>query len=441
MTRHSVNLGADSAATISRSAERLLEILVIPIVGFIIIGRCLFGSGTGIDIWILALSIIYAILFLLGRSSAGRLNWVDWSLLAVVFTEIISYFNSTYEVNSLHGYNEILFLFLFYCFVKLNLKLEYQQVGIFLLITLFGLYLSGTAIFSFYRQYAEISLHGFDDVTNFRQLFRAFQTESSPAGEWITLYLVLLPFPTLLFIRLAKTASVSSWLLLCPVALILIAISATFSRGIYIATIAFFVSAILLFRLYHLPALKRLACFSMFALLLLIIILFVTPLSRPALNTVSMFKTTSQVRSLEGRASLWKVSWEIVKDHPLLGVGSFNFPMQYAAYKEDDAVYVGRTFNIFLQLLVEKGAVGLIAYCLLFFSFFKVSHESLRLPGNETFQKTVTAVFMATCIALLVRDLSYSSVLTNKGVSALLWFILAVNAKAKTLPEDASRAG
>jgi O-antigen ligase len=102
--------------------------------------------------------------------------------------------------------------------------------------------------------------------------------------------------------------------------------------------------------------------------------------------------------------------------------------MQYAAYKGEESAYVGRTFNIFLQLLVERGIVGLLAYCLLFFSFFKVSHDNIRLFRDDIFQKTVIVVFMASCAALIVRDLSYSSILTNKGVSVLLWFCFANNA-------------
>jgi O-antigen ligase len=436
MSRHSPNPAADPAATVSRSVERFLEILIVPVVGFVVVGRCLYGSGTGIDIWVLTLTVIYAILFLLGRSPAGPLTWVDWSLFAVVLAESVSYLNSKYAANSLHGYNETLFLFLFYCFVRLNLKREYQRVGIFLIITVFGLCLSATTLLSFARQYAEITAHGFGEVTNFRHAFRAFQTDSSPAGEWVTLYLALLPFPVLLFVRWSKAAPALSWLLLCPAVLILVAISATFSRGLYLAAASFFVSALLLFRLYRLPALNRVAGFGAAALLLLAAVLCLTPLRTPVLDTVSLFKTTSQVRSIEGRASLWKVSWEIAEDHPLLGVGAFNFPMHYAAYKGDDAVFVGRTFNIFLQLLVEKGALGLLAYCLLFFSFFKVSHESLRLHGGDAAQKAVTAVFVAACVALLVRDFSYSSVLTNQGVSTILWFVFAANAGAPTAPGD-----
>jgi hypothetical protein len=39
----------------------------------------------------------------------------------------------------------------------------------------------------------------------------------------------------------------------------------------------------------------------------------------------------------------------------------------------------------------------------------------------------------------MVRDLSYSSVLTNKGVSTLLWFIFAHTEPPRPLPEVAAQ--
>ena len=99
-----------------------------------------------------------------------------------------------------------------------------------------------------------------------------------------------------------------------------------------------------------------------------------------------------------------------------------------------DSAYAGRVYNLFLQLLVEKGVVGLLAYCLLFFSFFKVSHDKVRLIKDDAFQQAVVVLFMATFVALIVRDLSYSSILDNEGVSTLLFFIFANNALAEARP-------
>jgi O-antigen ligase len=433
MSSVSPDLDARPAAA-PESAEPLSEILVVPVIAFIIVRRCLYDSGTGLDIWFLLITLVFSAIFLFARSGAGRINWVDCSLFVVVLSETLCYFNSTYRPNSLHDYQEVLFLALFYCLVRLHLRHEYQRTGVFLLLSLFGLCLSVAALLSFGRQHASLTSLGFDDPTSFRAYFNFFQPPGIPVGEWITIFLMLLPFPILLFLKFADTAR--AWALLCPAVALLLTISVTFSRGLYVAAAVFFVSAVLLFWLYGLAQLKRFARFSLCALLLAVVVVSVTPVREPLLTTASMFKTASHVRSFEGRANLWKASWEVVKARPLFGVGAFNFPMQYAAYKAEDSVYVGRTFNIFLQLLVEKGLVGLLAYCLLFFSFFKVAHDNIRLLPADSFHKAVSVLLMASCLALLVRDLSYSSTFVNDGVSALLWFIFASSARPAPPPEE-----
>ena len=441
MSSHSSNLDACSDAAPAH-AEPLAEILIVPVIGFVIIRRCLYESGTGIDISFLIITVVFSIIFLRGRFTAVRINWIDLSLFLVVIVETICYYNSTYRPNSLQGYQDALFLFLFYCLVRLHLRHDYQRTGIFLLLSLFGLCLSAAAMLSFYSYYTFLKSLGFDDLTSFRPYFYFQQPPGIPVGEWITIFLMLLPFPILLFIRFADTAQAKVWTLLCPTVVLLLTSAVTFSRGLYIAIAAFFVFATLLFWLHGLTtSLKRFVRFSALAFLLLIIVVLVTPLRAPVLTTAAIFKTTSQVRSFEGRTALWKTSWEIVKAHPLLGVGAFNFPMQYAAYKKEDSVYVGRTFNIFLQLLAEKGLVGLLAYCLLFFNFFKVLHGKIRHLQGDSFEKAVSILFLASCFALLVRDLSYSSTFVNKGVSALLWLIFAGSARPEQSLEDVGGRG
>jgi putative inorganic carbon (HCO3(-)) transporter len=428
MSRHLLNLGGLTTTDLTCLVERILEILIVPIITFIIIAQSLYGVGTGLGAGLLILTAIYSLAFLLRRPSAARLNWIDWSLVVVVVCETTCYFSSTYKDNSLRNYKDILFLFLFYCFVRLNLKHQYQQVSVFLLVSLFGLYLSVAAIFLFHRQYSHLTSLGLNELTNFKRLLNFQQSTGLTIGEWITIYLVLLPFPFLLFMRFINTLPATAWFFLCPALTILFAILVTFSRGIYIATAVFFIVLYLLYRVYNATQLRVLIRFSVCTFLLLIFILGATNLIRPVLTTGSLFQTTSQSRSYEGREVVWKESLAMIKDHPLSGVGSLNFPMEYVAYKGEDSPFVGRTFNIFLQLLVEKGVIGLLAYCLLFFSFFKVSRDNIQLLPDNSFQKASAVLFMASFAAVLVRDLSYPSILTNNGVGTVLWFVFANNA-------------
>jgi hypothetical protein len=86
---------------------------------------------------------------------------------------------------------------------------------------------------------------------------------------------------------------------------------------------------------------------------------------------------------------------------------------------------VGRAFNIFIQLLVEKGWLGLLSYGLLWFASLREAARKILIFKGHTFRRAIVVIYLATFISVLARDLSYSSILTNGAVSLLLWFMLA----------------
>jgi hypothetical protein len=90
-----------------------------------------------------------------------------------------------------------------------------------------------------------------------------------------------------------------------------------------------------------------------------------------------------------------------------------------------------RPFNYFLHLLIEKGVLGLLVYLLLLFSFFIVSHRKVRLLQGDVYRASVVVCFMIAYAAVMVRDLSESSILANRGASVILWFMFANNARLK----------
>ena len=144
----------------------------------------------------------------------------------------------------------------------------------------------------------------------------------------------------------------------------------------------------------------------------------------------SSVKTTSQVRSIEGRSNVWEQSIQMVKEHPFFGVGSNNFTLAYLPYKsqQDDARFIDSAFNTFLQILIEKGIVGFLAYSFLFFAFFKVSLNKIKRFQNDNLKSATLILFTSAVLAVLVRDLTYSSMFVNKGASIFLWFMFAHNA-------------
>ena len=360
---------------------------------------------------------------------------VDFSILFIAVAEGVSYATSTYRENSFYSAADISFFILFFYWIRFNLKYHYQRIAMYIFFSILGVLISISGILNFLSSYFRMKAAGFSNVSDLRHIFYFGSPSGSPTGEWITLYLALLPFSLIVLFEKFKNDNRESLLLFIPPILILIILVCSCSRGMYlaIASFAFFGSALFLW--YKLSSLKKVILFNAIFLISLGFVIVTSPLFKPVVTTLSLFQTTSQVRSFEGRKSIWKSGIEMIKDYPFSGIGTDNFPIMYVTYKiqHDDTPFVGRVFNFFLQLTIEKGLVGLIAYCFLIITFFFISHHKIILLHNDWNQQVVIVLFISAYAAIILRDLTYSSLFSNKGVHLLLWFMLAHNA---LLPKD-----
>jgi putative inorganic carbon (hco3(-)) transporter len=359
-----------------------------------------------------------------------KLSGVDLVIVFIVVAEGLSYAASTYRENSFFCIADLSFLVLFFYWIKFNLKYDYQQTKIILFLSILSVLISVEGILAFLSGYFQLKSAGFDNLSDFRHIFYFGSPTGSPTGEWITIFLALIPFPLILLFTKFKKDYRQLLYLPIPVMTLLLVSLFSFSRGMYLAIVFFALFGSILFLIYKLASLKQVLLFNTIIMFSLGSIIIVSPFFKPVLTTASMFQTSSQVRSFEGRKSLWKTGIEMIKDHPLTGIGSNNFPMQYVRYKDqnDETPFVGSVFNLFLQVTIEKGVLGLIAYYFFIVAFFFVSYKKLQLLNNDWNQQIVVVLFMSTYAAILVRDLSYSSILNNRGIHLLIWFMFAYNA-------------
>ncbi len=409
--------------------NKALDVLFVLVVAFIVSLKL--QEFFNVNVVLLGAALVY--LFrdaLLERDPAAarvRLNEMDYAVLVVALVELVGYAASTYRENSFYPLMEVLFLLLFYCLVRLNLRHDYQRLALYVFITLWGVFLAAVAVYWFLPLDLRIRALGFSDFTDFRNYIYVLNPVGVSIGEWVSVLFLMLPFPVAFCVGLRRPRA-ARWLALAAMVAVVCTIAVTFIRGAYMGLAAFFLFASALFYVYGLLPLKRILLFN--ALVVCLTAVCLLPLARPVTTTLAVLKTTSQVRSLEGRKNIWRDSLEIIKRHPVFGVGSQNFVMQYAGYREQrpDAAFAQRPFNYFFQILVEKGLLGLVAYGLLLVCFYRVSHRKIRLLGDDTFRKSVVICLMAAYAALIVRDFSDSSILTNRGVAVLLWFAFAHNA-------------
>jgi Tfp pilus assembly protein PilF len=138
-------------------------------------------------------------------------------------------------------------------------------------------------------------------------------------------------------------------------------------------------------------------------------------------------QTLSQSRSVDGRLASCRNAITLFSEHPLIGVGPNNFALQYVPLAgAGSAPFVGRTYNIALSILVERGGLGFLAYGFLLFAVLRAElfHMRWDLGANRIW----AALRAAGIIALLARDATNSTLLTVAPVSMLLWLLFSMAA-------------
>ena len=101
--------------------------------------------------------------------------------------------------------------------------------------------------------------------------------------------------------------------------------------------------------------------------------------------------------SADGRVLIWKVTLNMIKDHPITGVGADRFKAYYSDYQADffskvknspyentasDNLY---TFNEFLNTWAENGVVGLILVLLIIWGAFKLADKQKTSQPTANF--------------------------------------------------------
>lgn len=106
------------------------------------------------------------------------------------------------------------------------------------------------------------------------------------------------------------------------------------------------------------------------------------------------------------RLLYWKHGLEMIGDHPLLGVGYFNFAPYYAVHHPDDILFgtAQLPHNIFIQIGTDVGLLGLFIYCGLLISGFR-STRAIRNhlgKGSRHWLHSVSFGYDAALIGFLI---------------------------------------
>ena len=165
----------------------------------------------------------------------------------------------------------------------------------------------------------------------------------------------------------------------------------TFTRGAWI------VCAVMILILAFRKSKKAGFSVSIFTLIIFALLLTFSIHARTRVSrTIDFSRGLNKI--LSGRITLWKNSFEVIKDYPLLGAGYgpniFNYlakdynlttkanfsPPTPSKQQQPDA------HNFYIQIMIETGIIGLLIFLYFLFAFFRYSFNSLnRIDKNREF--------------------------------------------------------
>ena len=137
--------------------------------------------------------------------------------------------------------------------------------------------------------------------------------------------------------------------------------------------------------------------------------------------------------SYTSRADFIRWGLDIVKDHPVNGAGAGGWDALYHQY-QDYLFFTTEAHNHFIQVWVEAGTIGLLAFLVIWFLFFRAAYQTYhraRTNRNTDQQILIGGTFTA-AVALGIHaaidfDLSLAS------IALVLWILFALVSTAQSI--------
>lgn len=146
--------------------------------------------------------------------------------------------------------------------------------------------------------------------------------------------------------------------------------------------------------------------------------------------------------SARERLYMWQSGIEMVKDHPLLGVGPGGVKRVYPSYVRPEALKrsTGHLHSNPVQIAAERGLLGLLAWGWIWGAFFVRARAVLkRLPSGLGIDRMLTAGSLAAILGFLVAGL-FEYNFGDSEVVMLAYLIMALPfiVTRRTVPEAAN---
>lgn len=142
-------------------------------------------------------------------------------------------------------------------------------------------------------------------------------------------------------------------------------------------------------------------------------------------------KTLNLVETEASRLAIYKTSWRVIQDYPLLGVGFGNFTRLFDKYKDpttpkpvSEYTAVKTTDNMYLMVLCETGFLGLVAFLGLMFSLGQLTYKRYRMASPGPDREIYRATLAGFC-GFLVNMMTWDA-FNQPTVRMTFWIILGI---------------
>jgi hypothetical protein len=379
-----------------------------------------------------------------------RFRAVDWAALSIGGFEIPSLLFSKYRAGSVFTALAVTIFVMTYFVVRLTVRTAVQIVILSGLLGVGGACLAIFGLSQFNEEVKTLAEVGLTNLVAFRSRLFVPPSPWIP-GEWFTLLLLALPFavavPAYFWLTKRKRVATISGVIAVS---IVAALTLSLSRAVFWSMVLFFVGFCAFVIVGHIVPTLRGTVLLLVVLGGLILVVAVESAFFPAIRGAYANQHMSQIRSTEGRLAIWHRSLEIVRNNPLWGVGSSNSALVLTSSADNDETigFASRTFSLPLQLLAEKGLIG----CILYSSFlvllgreFVFSLKSVETEtsysgkwtehgrekartvlGEDPGHKAMTCCFAAGLLAIVARELVYSSLMEHTLLLSTVAIICAL---------------
>ena len=414
-------------ARVNLAPTGIIPYLLIISIYFLLICLCLpyFAEDrTGIGLIILLTFFLFLLNLFSNKSLVVQFNSIDFLILVFILISAMSTFSSYFLKESLLGFIKYLLYFLLYFVIKITMMNRASLVSImraraslaptylFIFLCVGASIISAIGIWQYISGVEPLATWEDPNIENIHT--RVYSTLGNP--NLLAGYLLLmLPVSIFLPVHLKPKLLILAGSVIMFCCLIL-----TGSRGGYIGliTISLFLFIIFLVRQ---KRLKSIFFYLILFILLILALTFMFPIFAERISTIFTFREHS---SNNFRINVWSSCLEMLKDNFLTGIGPGNstFREVYGLYMKNNFDALS-AYDIFLEIGIETGILGCIAFILIFVVSLLKLHYLFWQKGNLF----ALGIFLS-LVGVLIHGMT-DTVFFRPQIFIPFWFLIAYIAK------------